>query len=380
MINQLLREWPPGYGGVERVSHELAVACSGVVYSLDVQCNSSVDHDPLRVCYPRKRLPRIKIFGRLHLPVPSQVLLDLLLSRLPLHGHLPSPGVLLVLLLARLIRPWRPVTAHWHCFLSTDNGFSGCLISLYQWLALRILPLFTAVVTTSPRLAQELQRWGCSPNRIFVLPCCLNQYQELKALALPLPEIRRGEPLRLLFIGRLDSYKRLDWLIESVAKLKTPFQLLIVGDGPKRTHFEYLAQRLFSSPSPVRFLGRLSEAAKFEQIASSDLLVLPASSSNEAFGIVQLEAMSAARIALALDHPLSGMAWVSSLPGLTWSQSREGLTEVLQSLADHPALRRQLCEQARQRYCELFARRVWMQELQRFRDYLEGGMVDHSVQ
>ena len=247
-------------------------------------------------------------------------------------------------------------------------------------MALRILPLFTAVVTTSPRLAQELQRWGCSPNRIFVLPCCLNQYQELKALALPLPEIRRGEPLRLLFIGRLDSYKRLDWLIESVAKLKTPFQLLIVGDGPKRTHFEYLAQRLFSSPSPVRFLGRLSEAAKFEQIASSDLLVLPASSSNEAFGIVQLEAMSAARIALALDHPLSGMAWVSSLPGLTWSQSREGLTEVLQRLADHPVLRRHLCEQARQRYCELFARRVWMQELQRFRDYLEGGMVDHSVQ
>ena len=34
----------------------------------------------------------------------------------PLHGHLPSPGVLLLLSLARIIRPKRQVTAHWNCF------------------------------------------------------------------------------------------------------------------------------------------------------------------------------------------------------------------------------------------------------------------------
>ena len=35
MIIQLLREWPPGYGGVERVAHELALVWGGIVYSLD---------------------------------------------------------------------------------------------------------------------------------------------------------------------------------------------------------------------------------------------------------------------------------------------------------------------------------------------------------
>ena len=36
-IQQLLREWPPGYGGVERVAHELAMVWGGAVWSLDAQ-------------------------------------------------------------------------------------------------------------------------------------------------------------------------------------------------------------------------------------------------------------------------------------------------------------------------------------------------------
>ena len=34
-VEQVLREWPPGYGGVERVAHELASVWGGAVYSLD---------------------------------------------------------------------------------------------------------------------------------------------------------------------------------------------------------------------------------------------------------------------------------------------------------------------------------------------------------
>ena len=37
MTDQLLREWPPGYGGVERVAHELATVWGGVVWSFDAQ-------------------------------------------------------------------------------------------------------------------------------------------------------------------------------------------------------------------------------------------------------------------------------------------------------------------------------------------------------
>lgn len=365
MIEQVLREWPPGYGGVERVAHELASVLGGVVYSLDVQGHSSVLQDPLLVTYPRKRLPSTVSFGRMKLPLPSRQLLSLLVSRRPLHGHLPSPGVLLILLLARLVRPRRFVTAHWHCFLEPRRGINGSLFGVYQWLALLMMPLLSGVVTTSPLLAQELHRCGCSKHKVFVLPCCLSQPQEQLSLALPLPQARDGAPLRVVFIGRLDSYKRLDWLMEALSTLSTPWELAVVGDGPLRQHFEHLANRYAHKFSLVRFLGRLSESEKLEQLARADVLVLPSDRSNEAFGIVQLEAMAAGRIALAFDRPRSGMGWVGQLSGLSWSQSPDGLAEVLQRLADQPALRQQLSMQSRDRYCTLFARGVWLKHVQR---------------
>ena len=379
-IQQLLREWPPGFGGIERVAHELASSFGGEVFSLDVQRDSSKPQDPLHVRYIRIRLRSFGLFGRLFLPLPCRALFKLLLSPDPLHGHLPCPGVLLLLFLARIVQPKRHVSAHWHSFLDRGSGFNGFLVSVYQKIALRLVPYLSAVVTTSPCLASELQHAGVSEPRIFLLPCCLSKKQEHLALSLPFPPMRADKALRILFIGRLDSYKRLDWLFEALNQITSPWYLVVVGDGPKRSRFERLAQTIFPQSSRVRFLGRLSEASKFEQLAAADVLVLPSDCCNEAFGIVQLEAMAAGRVSLAFDQPRSGMGWVSKLSGLPWSQSREGLPEVLERLAKDPVLRRQSCLQARQRYSELFARGVWMQELQRFRALVEGGMVNLSVE
>ena len=370
VIKQLLREWPPGYGGVERVAHELGNCWGGVIFSLDVQGHSFLHQDPQPVLYLRKRLRSVRVFGRLHLPLPSRELILLLTSSEPLHGHLPSPGVLLLLALARLLRPRRTVTAHWHCFLESMPGFNGRLYAFYQWVSLRVLPYLSMVATTSPVISSELQRCGCPSALVVVLPCCLSEPQEQAAMSISLPVAKHKQPMRVLFIGRLDSYKRLDWLIESLAALSSPWRLSVVGDGPKRSRFEQLAQHLFfdqlrSDPNLVQFHGRLNEIQKQEQIADSDILVLPSDRSNEAFGIVQLEAMAAGRIALAFDHPRSGMGWVGRLPGLRWSQTPEGLIEVLQRLADQPALRHQLSAQSRERYRMFFARQVWLKQLER---------------
>ena len=379
-MDQLLREWPPGYGGVERVAHELGNFWCGSVYSFDVQQQALLGHDPLPVAYDRRFLPSTQSLGRLWLPLPSLSLWHLLISNNSLHGHLPSPGVLLLLFLARLMRPGRRITAHWHCFLDPDRDVNGRLFKLYEWLALRIVPQLTAVVTTSPVLAEELQRYGCSESRVFVLPCCLGVEQEKLLLALPLAQARADEPLHILFIGRLDSYKRLDWLFEALVQLTVPWELVVVGDGPKRSSFEELAKRLFPQELPVRFLGRLSETAKLQQLAVTDVLVLPSDRSNEAFGIVQLEAMAAGRIALALHQPRSGMSWVGRLSGLSWSQTQAGLAEVLQRLAEQPVLRQKLSAESRERYCTLFSRGVWLQQLKRLDDLVETGKVCNSAE
>ena len=208
-----------------------------------------------------------------------------------------------------------------------------------------------------------------------MLPCCLSREQEKAGLALTLPVSRAGDPLRVLFIGRLNSYKRLDFLLHALATLDSPWQLSVVGDGPNRLRFQQLTMSLSLETSRVVFHGKLSESAKLAQIAASDVLVLPSESSNEAFGIVQLEAMAAGRISLAFDQPRSGMGWVGQLPGLSWSQSPEGLVQVLQRLADQPQLRHRMSLRARERYNSLFARSVWLERLSMFGKQLKTGKV-----
>ena len=365
MIIQLLREWPPGYGGVERVAHELALVWGGAVYSLDAQPQRRLEPDPLPVSYARIRLPRLSV-GRLLIPMPSRRWWTLLWSSQPLHGHLPSPGVLTLLLLARLLRPRRRVTAHWHCFLERSPGLSGRLFALYQWLAQATVHWLSAVITTSPLLAAELERCGCRPERIHVLPCCLSSEQETAALALPERQPAETAAMDVLFIGRLESYKRVDWLLEALAQLPQPWRLDVVGDGPKRAVLEAQAQALVGSSDAVCFHGRLDEAAKLCCLAQADLLVLPSDRCNEAFGIVQLEAMAAGIPSLAFQRRRSGMGWVGQLAQFAWSQQPADLAEVLRQLQANPEQRAELGRQSRQRYLHLFQRSAWFRQLEQW--------------
>ena len=376
LIDQILREWPPGYGGVERVAHELACTWGGTVYSLDAQTLALVEQDVLPVGYPRKVLLRTWPIGRFVLPLPSRCLWGLLRSTRPLHGHLPSPGVLLVLLLAKLMRPDRKVSAHWHFFLHPEWSLKGVFFTVYQWFALSQMNRLSMVVTTSPVLAQSLIQSGCRSDKVHVLPCCLSDEQECNGLMVPLRESGAGDPLRVLFIGRLDSYKRLDWLLHSLARLRAPWTLNVVGDGPRREVFEDLSHQLFRDRS-VCFHGRVDEATKQMHLAAADVLVLPSDRCNEAFGIVQLEAMASGIPSLAFECERSGMAWVCRLPALVWPQTQSTLHEALEMLAVDPVFRQELGRQSRERYLKLFSRSIWSKERQRLSrsESIESGYV-----
>jgi len=141
VIIQLVRECPPGHGGVERVAHELASAwqAKGELSStISLQPHDlSVDDSSLPVQYRRRSLPSINLGRQLLLPLPSRRLWAVLTSSDGLHVHLPCPGLLVVSVVARLLKPRRTIRLHWHAFLQSPSGPKGWLIALYQWLALR---------------------------------------------------------------------------------------------------------------------------------------------------------------------------------------------------------------------------------------------------
>jgi glycosyltransferase involved in cell wall biosynthesis len=244
-------------------------------------------------------------------------------------------------------------------------GPKGWLIALYQWLALRWAACgVQAVVTTSPVLAEALIQEGINPERVFVLPCCLGEMQErlygqIAAERRKLAHPGQHQPLRLLFMGRLDSYKRVDWLIQACGATRSA-ELHVVGDGPLRRQLENQA-KAEGIDKAVVFHGRVREHDKLALLRDSDLLVLPADSSNEAFGIVQLEAMACGLPALAFDHPRSGMAWVSQLKQVLKLPclKRQDLVAVIDTLADDPLLLEQVSMAAEQRYIRVFSRSVW---------------------
>ena len=137
----------------------------------------------------------------------------------------------------------------------------------------------------------------------------------------------------------------------------------MLGDGPRRQVFVDLSLRLFGDQAPVHFYGCVDEVCKVEQLAGADLLVLPSDRCNEAFGIVQLEAMAGGIPALAFQRYRSGMGWVAQLPALVWDQTPEALPAVLNRLAEDRLLLTKLGDQSRQRYQQVFARGIWMQQL-----------------
>ena len=200
---------------------------------------------------------------------------------------------------------------------------SSRLFALYQRLALLVLPRLCGVITTSPLLREELLRCGCHPERVAVLTCCLSAEQEAAALALPDRSARPEQPLQLLFIGRLDSYKRLDWLLQALSTLSAPWRLVVVGDGPRRLVFESLSRALFADQADrlVQFLGRLDERDKLAQVAARcwcprTAAMRPSGSCSEASGRYSGTGLSASPFR---------MGWVGQLPGLRWAQRPEAL-------------------------------------------------------
>jgi glycosyltransferase involved in cell wall biosynthesis len=108
----------------------------------------------------------------------------------------------------------------------------------------------------------------------------------------------RGAPgKRLVFVGRLAAVKGVPVLLEAFAKVLAAHpdaRLTLVGDGPERPKIEARAGELGLGET-VRFAGYLSQDEVTEELARSDLFVLP--SFAEGVPVVLMEAM-ASRLAV----------------------------------------------------------------------------------
>ena len=102
---------------------------------------------------------------------------------------------------------------------------------------------------------------------------------------------RRGEPLDVVYAGRLINHKNVDLLIEAVGKVKGArpgIKCMIIGEGPEKLELEELVKSLGLEEN-VRFEDFLANQSElFGIIKASKMLVLP--SVREGFGWIVAEA------------------------------------------------------------------------------------------
>ncbi len=131
---------------------------------------------------------------------------------------------------------------------------------------------FDALITYSRQGAAEYQAAGFPGKRVFVAP---NAASPRPTHPLPSrPDAFPTEDPIVLFVGRLQARKRVDYLLRACAVLpenQRP-RLWIVGDGPERAALEALAAQVYPS---ARFFGAAYGPDLDALFRAADLFVLP---------------------------------------------------------------------------------------------------------
>ena len=271
-----------------------------------------------------------------------------------LHAHLPN--VTCFLLLFMKTAKHTPLILHWHSDVIGEKPHWAikCLYPFYQFFERALLKRASRIIVTSENYLGSSAPLSAFKHKCVVIPLGLidaeNQHQADCNTSMP-------STINALCIGRLTYYKGHEYLLNAMAALPNiPLQLNIVGDGELRDKLQKQAMQA-GLTHRVRFLGQVDDATLNELISHCAFLVLSSIERTEAFGLVLLEAMRAAKPCICTDVPGSGMSNVviHNKTGLVVKHADvSALANALNELTNDRPLCERLGENGRQRFLSEF--------------------------
>jgi phosphatidyl-myo-inositol alpha-mannosyltransferase len=161
--------------------------------------------------------------------------------------------------------------------------------------------------------------------------------------------LQDGRPT-ILFVGRIESRKGIQFLIQAYARLKRKMpevRLVLIGEGGLKERFQRLAAEL--SLADVLFEGYVAPELLPGYYQRADVVCAP-STVNESFGITLVEAMAAGTPLVAADMGGFRMLAENDVNALLVPPKDVGaLEEALQRLLEDDQLRERLSTAARER-------------------------------
>jgi rhamnosyl/mannosyltransferase len=271
------------------------------------------------------------------------------------HHHLPNPLSTVSQLTAGTGNSTVIATYH------SDIIRQSTALKMYRPVLNRFLENVDRILVTSENLLDYSEILEPYVEKCDIVPLSI-ELEVVDAEDPPPLDIDTTDPI-ILFVGRLNYYKGVGYLIDAIDRIEAT--LLVAGDGEQRSDLKQRA-RDSGLNDRIKFLGYVSDQKLASLYHAADLFVLPSVEPSEAFGIVQLEAMARKLPVVNTSLP-TGVPWVSKdgQTGLTVPpRNAEALADAVNALLEDDSRRRRYGEQARERVERLFTRDKMLKKIQ----------------
>ncbi len=300
-----LGKFYPIKGGIEKVMYDLTLGLSNKKIECDMLCTIEKKYQEIKlndygkiICCPYFLKFAATTFS-LHLIYKLRRICN---SYDLIHIHHPDPMACLALYLSGFKGK---IIVHWHADIVKQKR----LMRLYKPFQTWLLNRASLIIGTTPFYIKSSPFLKEFQHKSIYLPIGVDKLkpneEEVQVLR------KQFKNKKIIFsLGRLVDYKGFKYLIDAARYLNDDFIVLIAGDGPNRKEYEEQINT-FKLADRVKLLGYISEKEKENLFGACDIFCLPSIHKAEAFGIVQIEAMSIGKPIVTTKIDGSGVHWVN---------------------------------------------------------------------
>ena len=350
-----LGKFYPIQGGVEKVAYDLMAGLSGQNIHCDMMCSATQgkdrvirvnEHANVICCHAWFKVAATMIS-------PAMILkLRKVQSRYDIiHVHHPDPMACLALFLSGYKGK---VVLHWH----SDIQKQRLLLMFYRPLQLWLLRRADKIVGTTPvYLAQSPFLKSVQP-KTRCLPIGVKPMSPTSDGVKAIKDRYPGKKI-VFSLGRLVAYKGYRFLVAAAKYLSDKYVVLIGGSGALKGDLEQEIDDL-GLQGKVKLLGRVSDNELPAYFGACDVFCMSSVQKTEAFGIVQIEAMSCGKPVIATNIPESGVSWVNAhgVSGLNVAPcNAKELARAIEDVTKDSATYQRYASGAAKRYNELFTQK-----------------------
>ena len=307
-ILQLGKFYPPHYGGIQEVMYNLTEGLNERGIKCDVLCSNMTNE------YKEETINNYKVYRTASLGLAASTsispqmifkLREIISGYDIIHIHHPDPMANVALLLSN--HKNKKTVLHWH----SDIIRQKFLLKFYLPFQSRLLKTADRIIATTPKYIEGSVFLSKYKNKCGWVPIGIpeNKFKVDEKEVEKIKEKYKNKKI-IFSLGRLIYYKGFEYLINSAKFLDDEYVILIGGEGPLKERLQNIIIKnaledkvVLAGEIPFEKLGNYYKAC--------DVFCLPSIEKSEAFGIVQIEAMSFGKPIVATKIKGSGVDWVN---------------------------------------------------------------------